>query len=101
MNEAISNSYFDGHIENFKEIFCHQKWNNNAKKEREKDENNDKSYENIIYHCGGKGHLGRTCLTSKHPIKQREKHRNTPCMYKNDDFDFGHMNVTHFDIFVY
>jgi len=36
VNIATSNSYFHGHKGNFKETFCHQKWNNSVKREKKK-----------------------------------------------------------------
>jgi len=36
VNATTSNSYFHGHKGNFKETFCHQKWNNSVKKGKER-----------------------------------------------------------------
>ena len=60
MNVATSNSYFHGHKGNFQETFCHQKWDNSVKRGKEKDDKNEKQYDN-------KDYLGHTCLTSKPP----------------------------------
>jgi len=42
VNAATSDPYFCDHKGNFKEKFCHQKWNNSMKMGKEEEENNDK-----------------------------------------------------------
>jgi len=33
-------------------------------------------------------------------LKQGEEHINTLCVYKDNDFIFGHIDVTHLDIII-
>jgi len=56
---AINHGCGHGYKGNFKEKLHQQKWNKNAKKEKERGENNGKKAENICYRCGSKGHWTR------------------------------------------
>jgi len=84
--------YGHGYKGNFKEMFCHQKWHNNVKKEKGKCENIDKNDQSIYYHYGGKGHLSCTYCTPKY-LTNNEKNIETHFAYEDGDSDYGHMET--------
>ena len=109
MNAATFDLYFHdrdidyghGHKENFKDIFCHQKWHNNVKKEKGECENIDKKMKVyiIITVVKIKDHLSCTDYTPKH-LTNNEKNIETHFAYEDSDYDYGHMDVTHLDIII-
>ena len=100
---AIIHGHGHGYKGNFKEKLHQQKWKKNAKKDKERGENNGKKVENICYRCGSKGHWSRACNTPKHLVELyqeslKKKNIETHFAYEDGDSDYGHMDTTHLDI---